>query len=75
MKKMEKNKDIFRTKSASGLRHTHRKNDNEKTATGAVFGLLRKSMPKSERVADAQGKVTPSECIVRDKVEAWSKVQ
>ena len=29
MKKMEKNKDIFRTKSASGLRHTHRKNDNE----------------------------------------------
>jgi hypothetical protein len=29
MKKMEKNKDIFRTKSASGLRTTHRKSNNE----------------------------------------------
>ena len=28
MKKMNKNKDIFRTKSANGLRQTHRKNNN-----------------------------------------------
>ena len=32
MKKMEKNKDIFRTKSAHGLRRTHRNNNAEENA-------------------------------------------
>ena len=31
MKEMEKNKDIFRTKSANGLRRTHRNNNNNAT--------------------------------------------
>ena len=31
MKKMEKNKDVFRTKSANGLRRTNRNNNKNET--------------------------------------------
>ena len=47
----------------------------KKTATVRFLDYFGKIRQKSEQIADAQGKVTPSECIVRDKVEAWSKVQ